>query len=364
MPEYIKVNTVRAGGGLLEGSNDEITIIPAVLMAEGVTNGALKLFDNFSKDFMWFSGVPIIGPHKKGDPPVTNVSKKAGQIRNVKLNAEKRRVEAEAVLFNSMFDPSDLERIKAGERFGGSIGFYADEEKLKESRVWTDGTPYNSIESNFFGDHFSIVANPACPLNRCGFNVNSVDDNMTDKVEIPKVETLTVNTEQIPPEPKVEVPKVNVPIVEPRNADDPKAVPAVPVIKSDSPLIRINALEAQFAELKINLVTRDEEIKMLKAAEDIRQNDSKVQAEIAAKAGFTAILNQNAKLEVDKLYPEYVKNPALWIVTNAKHLDIKNIEAGKIEAIGQPFVPHVNASEDDELKGLMPTDEEVAKRVR
>jgi hypothetical protein len=121
-------------------------------------------------------------------------------------------------------------------------------------------------------------------------------------------------------------------------------------------------MNAKFDALEKTLASKDEEIKTLKAAEDLRQNEAKAQADAAAKAGFAAILNANAKMDVEKLYPEYVKAPALWIVTNTKLLDVKGIENSTIAPAGQAFVPHMNAEEDEELKAMMPSDEDAGMR--
>lgn len=342
----LKTNASSFGGKVLEVT-DETTVIPVVLQAEGVRNGALQRYDDFSNDYRWYEGVPIIPEHHQGDPPASHRTNKLGQIRNVKLNAEKRRVEAEAVLFNSKFIQDDLARIQAGEAFPGSIGFYADDEPLGMSQTWSDGQSYNRIEKNFFGDHFSIVASPACPLGKCGFNVNAKEPDIM--VEEVKVEVPKTNAEVKPDE----VPVINV------------AAPTVNVDLS-TVLTEMKSMRDEFATLKTNIAEKDTKIATLEAAETIRQNAAREQADAAAKAGFAAILNANAKMDVEKLYPEYAKAPALWIVTNTKLLDVKGIEAGVIVPAGQAFVPHVNA--DDEEAGYaavgVPSVEDLGKLVR
>ena len=137
---------------------------------------------------------------------------------------------------------------------------------------------------------------------------------------------------------------------------------AAPTVNVDlsTVLIEMKSMRDEFATLKQNISEKDIKIKSLKDAETVRQNAARDQADAAAKAGFAAILNANAKMDVEKLYPEYVKAPAPWIVTNTKLLDVKGIENSTITPVGQAFVPHVN--EEDELKGLMPTDEEAGMR--
>jgi hypothetical protein len=343
----LKTNSSQIGGKVIEAT-DDITVIPTVLMREQVTNGALKRFEEFASSAHWFEGVPLIGPHKAGDPPVSHLTKKPGKLRNVRVNKELRRVEAEAVIFNSMIAPDDLIRIKSGEPFGGSIGYYCDEEKLESPQTWTDGTEYNRIEKGpFFADHFSMVPNPACSLPHCGLNVNAKETDImleeTKPAEAPKTNAET--------KPEV-TPTINV------------AAPTVNVDLS-TVLTEMKSMREEFATLKTNIADKDTKIATLEAAETIRQNAAREQAVAAAKAGFAAILNANAKMDIEKLYPEYEKSPALWIVTNTKLLDVKGMEAGIITPAGQPFVPHVNASDEDpyEAAGAKAADDMIVKKV-
>ena len=339
MPE-MKVNASQFGGHVIEAT-DEITVIPAVLMAEGVRNGGLHRYEDFSQDVRWFEGVPIVPPHSAANPAASLVNQKTvklGQIRNVKLNADKRRVEAEAVLFNNKFDPNDLARIKTGEAFGGSIGFYADDEPLSEPLKWSDGKPYNRIEKNFFGNHFSIVGDPACPLGTCGFNVNSIEViEMTE--EVPKVETPKVNTEVKPvvtPPVVAETPKVNVEV--------PKDLSAL--------IGKIDSLVGDVATIKVNMAAKDEEIKTLKADLEVRTNAQKASDDALITATLSDMVLPAFKDKVAEYFPAFKANAALWIAQNRDKLDLVTYSATKITPTGQPFVPHVNASDEDEYANL------------
>ena len=145
---------------------------------------------------------------------------------------------------------------------------------------------------------------------------------MTDVVE-PSITDVKVNADVKPAE--VVPPQVNV-------AVDLTAV-----------LTEMKSMRSDFAELKANISTKDAEIAALKAAEELRANAAKAQAEQAAKAGFRSILKANFQAEVETLYPAYVANPAMWIVTNADKLDLA--QKAVIEPAGQAFVPHVNTED-------------------
>lgn len=340
-PMRMKVNASSFGGKVIE-ENEEITVIPAVLMAEGVRNGGLHRYEDFSKDVRWFEGVPIVPPHDPTNPAASLVNQhtsKLGQIRNVKLNADKRRVEAEAVLFNHKFNPDDLARIRTGEAFGGSIGFFAEDEMLPEKQTWRDGKEYNRIEKNFFGNHFSIVADPACPLGTCGFNVNAKEpDIMVEPViETPKTDPVV----------SVELPKVNV-----ENHIDLSAV-----------LTKIDALAGDFATFKTNAEADKAEIARLKAAEEVRINAQKGAEDALVLSTLNNMLLPAFNDKSAEYLPAFKANAALFIAQNPDKIDLAAfVKVPVITPTGAAFVPHANASEDEELKGLMPTDEEAGMR--
>jgi hypothetical protein len=278
-------------------------------------------------------------------------------------------VEAEAVLFNSKFDPNDLARIRTGEAFGGSIGFFADDEP--QTGIWTDGKSYNRIEKNFFGNHFSIVADPACPLGTCGFNVNAdVDhdrkddmgsrtrisaqadgyDNMT---EIPKpVETPKVNAEDKPKDATAiqEAPKVNV-----ENHIDLSAV-----------LTKIDALAGDFATFKTNAEADKAEIARLKAAEEIRINAQKAAEDALVLSTLDSMLLPAFKDKKAEYFPAFKGNAALFIAQNPDKIDLAAFaKVPVITPTGQAFVPHVNASDEDpyEAAGAKAADDMISKKV-
>ncbi len=332
--EMLKANASQMGGKVIE-ETDEITVIPAVLMAEGVRNGGLHRYEDFAQDVRWFEGVPIVPPHDPMNPVaslVNHKTNKLGQIRNVKLNADKRRVEAEAVLFNSKFNPDDLARIQSGEAFGGSIGFFADDEMLPEKQTWHDGKEYNRVEKNFFGNHFSIVADPACPLGTCGFNVNAKTE-ANEMTEIPKpAETPKVNAEDKPKEaPVIEVPKVNV-----ENHIDLSTV-----------LNKLDALAGDFATFKTNAEADKAEIARLKAAEEVRVNAQKATEDALVMGTLSNMLLPAFKDKAAEMMPAFKANAALWIAQNPDKIDLAAfVKPVVVNPAGQPFVPHVNAVED------------------
>jgi len=329
----VKTNSSQMGGKIIEATDTQ-TIIPVVLMRERVTNGALKKYEEFAPHAHWFEGVPIIGPHKQGDPPVSHTTSKAGKLRNVRLNSELKRVEAEAILFNDRIAPGDLERIKNGEPFGGSIGYYCNDEILSSPQKWEDGTEYTRIEKGpFFADHFSMVPNGACPLPECGFNVNNQVDNMTDETKI-----------EVAPTKAVEAPKTNAVQVTP----EPPTVNVA--VDLSTVLTEMKSLGTQIAEIKTNMANKDAEIASLRAAEEVRINAQRATEDKLIAETVERMLLPAFKGEKDAHIAAFKANSALWIAQNTDKIDFAAYaKSVKIEPSSTAFVPHVNA--DDEEAG-------------
>ena len=328
----MKVNASQVGGKVIE-ANDQITVIPVVLMKELVTNGALKPFEEFSKDAHWLEGQPIIPPHKAGDSPVNHLTPKPGKIRNVKINADLRRVEGEAVLFNDRIAPSDLERIKAGEQFAGSIGYFSNEEKT--AGTWKDGTKYTSIERGpFYFDHFSMVPAGACNLPECGFNVNSINIkgiNMTDEQGSPK------NPAEATPEVKV-------------NAEAEK-VPKEPIASTDALELKVNALVADMEKIKAENLKLNEEAKLRQNAQVQADNEIFAQNVFLRVNAATQMAWEPKEAGAVSQKAEFMKDPLAWLKKNIG--SFKGNEKVIVQPpVGQPFVPQLatNAAEDEELK--------------
>jgi hypothetical protein len=346
LPDGIRINAARAGGTLLDGSNDQFTIIPVVLMKEKVTNGALKRYEEFSNDAHWAEGIPIVGPHIQGQPPTNHLSPKAGKIRNIRLNSELKRVEGEAVIFNKMIDLADLERIKSGEQFAGSIGYFCNEEKLQSPQKWIDGEEYTIIEkAPFFFDHFSMVAHGACDLPQCGFNVNAKEpDNMAEPVITPPAGN--------------PAPTVAPPVVEPLKVNALTEEKLTGVFSAFE--LKMNA---RFDAIDATIAAKDAEIKTLKAAEEVRVNAKNAAEDALVLSTLDSLLLPAFKDKKAELFPAFKANAALFIAQNPDKIDLAAFtKPPVITPSGQAFVPHVNASEDEELKGLMPTDEEAGMR--
>lgn len=175
----LHIDKVSIGGKIIY-QDEKITIVPGLIMMEGVQNRGLKRFEQFYdpdglEGAMWFLGTPITREHPQDHPAgiATHVTTKLGRISKVEPDPGSRKVPAEFTFFNKRLTPEEMEKINKGERIGDSIGYFCNEKPLEEPKIWeTTGEEYDHEEIGpFFGDHVALTNNPACA--ECGVNANS-----------------------------------------------------------------------------------------------------------------------------------------------------------------------------------------------
>ena len=400
----LHVDKVRFGGKILH-QDDKITVVPCVLMAEGVQNGALKPFEEFYdpeelEGALWAEGVPI--PREHPASYVSHLTRKIGKIRNVQFDIDGRRVTAEAVLFNSRLTPDEMKSIEAGEMLGGSIGFWCNDEPLDEPQIWTDGEQYDTIQRGpFFIDHFALVADPACPVGVCGFNVDSINNDCKCKKQL-EVNDLPTEAEAKAAAEKAKQPGVDgqkppagdpkppegdaakVPEVKPldapkKNAIDMTvlAIKAKTILEMADDYSKRNEAVALLMEIitggsstapagdskqpsktivvemdskllekldaldaKIN--SQKTEITDLKADKQAREAAIKAEQDEKTKNALKANFDQAYQMEFDKHWPAIQKDGINAFLANpehAKHWDVKG-DKKKIVPVGQEFALH------------------------
>jgi len=422
MDETLKLHTDRIKfGGKILYQDEKITVVPCVLMAEGVQNGALKPFEEFYdpeglEGALWFEGVPIVREHPASW--VYHLTPKIGKIRNVQFDVEGRRVTAEAVLFNDRLTPEERKKIDSGEQLGGSIGFWCNDEPLDATEFWTDGTDYNTIQkAPFFGDHFALVQDPACPVGVCGFNVNSVHDDCTCK----KKQEMNV----LPDEGKAAAGAQ--PVIEEKNppAGDPKPpevdaqkkpieAPKTDSIDMDTLIIKAKTIlemaddyakrgEAlallmeivtgsgspaaageskpqkktvvemdstitdRFTALEAKVNSQAAELKDLKTDKATRESAMKAEQDEKTKNALKVNFDQAYQMEFDKHWPVIQKDGINAFLANpehAKHWDVKG-DRRQINPVGAAFVQHNTLdSEEAEADAMgVPSVADLAKKL-
>jgi len=375
----IHINSAEFGGKIIY-QDEKITVVPCVLMAEGVQNNGLKQFEEFYdpnglEGALWFDGVPIVREH----PPhhVTHKTPKIGRIRNVEPDIEARRVKAEAVLFNSCLTPDELKAIESGKPLGGSIGYWSEREPVAEPQIWTDGIAYDHIErAPFFGDHFALTAAPACPVGVCGFNVNSDHNDCNCPKKI--TEEIKLTTE---PEPGSAAEKQPV-IDEKEQTGDPKppegnAQPKQPegiatedatgsVLESKTVMEMNSKILDSINALSVKIDSQNKEIEALKADKQAREAAIKAEQDELTKNSLKVNFDQAYQMEFDKHWAEIQTNGINTFLANpehAKHWDVKG-DRKQISPVGAAFVQHDSNSDEAEYRALgVPSFEDLSLKL-
>lgn len=191
----LKLNSSPAGSKVIYEDNDIIDV-PVIPMREGVFTGSdgiptLKKFEYFGKDAHWLEGQPILKGHTKPTEMVTYKHNRIGKLMNVTARPDKKDVVAVARYYKEKLSPEDLNRIKSGNPYDGSIA-YTTHTSFTEGDY--NGQKYNAVEDGgYHFYHFAELANGtgACSSSQgCGFMLNESPD-----VEVKLNETETsVNT--------------------------------------------------------------------------------------------------------------------------------------------------------------------------
>jgi len=375
----IHIDSAQFGGKIIY-RDEKITVVPCILMAEGVQNNGLKQFEDFYdpeglEGALWFEGVPIVREHPLPSHHVTHSTPKIGRIRNVEPDIEHRRVKAEAVLFNNRLLPAEMEAIEKGEALGGSIGYWSEREPVAEPQLWTDGIAYDHIERPpFFGDHFALTTTPACPVGVCGFNVDSNHNDCNCPKKI---------TEEIKLTTEPEMAANGQPVLnEKETAGDPKppegdSIAKLPVenVKDETPGISVdsklvmemnNKILDSINALSVKIDSQNKEIEALKADKQVRDAAVKAEKDELTKNSLKANFDQAYQMEFDKHWPEIQTNGINTFLANpehAKHWDVKG-DRRQISPVGAAFVQHDSNSEEAEYRALgVPTFEDLSLKL-
>jgi len=215
--EAIESGSIRFNQAYIDNSKvieetDDYIEIPVIPMREGVFVGTdgirtLKDFDAIQQDAHWLEGQPILRGHTAPTEIVTYKHPKIGKLRNVTVRPDSRDVVAVARYYKDKINEDELNRIRSGKQWDGSIAYTTNTIPIKGTFQTRSGDiePYDAVETDgFYFYHFADLGDQegACSVERgCGFNLNSTgvtvnivkhncgcDDEMTTKPKAKKQE--------------------------------------------------------------------------------------------------------------------------------------------------------------------------------
>lgn len=172
----MKYNSVTRYGSKVIRETDEYIDIPVIPMREGVFTGTdgiptFKPYEVIKRDAHWLEGQPILRGHTLPTEIVTYKHDRIGKLLNVRPRDDRRDVIAVARYFKSKITPEELERIRSGVPYDGSIA-YTCKTVMKDGEF--NGEKYNAVETEgYHFYHFAEVPEGACSVDKgCGFNLN------------------------------------------------------------------------------------------------------------------------------------------------------------------------------------------------
>jgi len=182
---------------------DNLLIVPVVMMTEGVRSGSggpiLHLAKYFSQNVNAWNGAPVTAGHPiqdGGHVSVNEVDKAhwvVGYLRNARVEDNKLKADAyidqqRAIAVN----PEVLNYINEGKKLEVSIGAFTGN-SIEEGQY--DGWEYNSVTVSYQPDHLALLpgSRGACSWSDgCGIRVNENKEDKEDKMSNNKNEKLIV----------------------------------------------------------------------------------------------------------------------------------------------------------------------------
>lgn len=141
-------------------------VVPVVAVREGVLNGMLLLFDEFSAYPSAWEGIPLpINHPRKGNLPVTAntpdvlESSVIGRFFNVEVDKTQKALKGElwidTVKAQTITDgPEIIMRLESGEKLEVSTAYFAD---IEDKAGVFAGERYNGIQRNLRPDHLALL---------------------------------------------------------------------------------------------------------------------------------------------------------------------------------------------------------------
>lgn len=294
MAKNLKVfrNSIDIGSKIIY-EDDDILEIPAVFAKEGVFTGTdgqprLKTFEALQESAKWFLGVPVTSGHISNGW-ITPSDRRIGQIVQVRARPEKKDIFGTVRFFKKSLTQEELKKIKSGEPFDGSIGYYTNIKS--DSGKYEDATydaveigPYVIVE---YAALFDGVGACSC-RDGCGFHLNNkIDDCHTGDEMSENIEDVKNDTEQ--------------------------------TIKQDS---------VADTEMSQNSVAVDSDLKQKieELTEKIREIESKNSAMIT-QVNLVKFMNMLAPAyrdDANELYNNFVADPITWLESNRSKLLFEN----------------------------------------
>jgi hypothetical protein len=290
---------------------DTSLFVPTVPLVEGVFNGrgfpVLRLYEEFSKDVRWLNGLTVLKNHEELSPDARRI----GQFANPVAEDTRKRAKVTTEFFKIDCTQREIDQLKSNRPPHGSMQFTCN---LEMTAGDYQGNHYEAIERGpYIWREYSLVSQGVVtPEDGAGFNIEC------SGCKSPAHGAVQGDTQKM--------------------SD---------IVSGHEPEVKesIDALKVEFESIKTEFATIKEENVKLKAT---------IEADKKARVleSFQAKLKPGHLAEAEKLFAEYAKDPASWVLENAdKFVQVKESKL-KGNAITEGAAPVFDLQKkQDELFG-------------
>jgi hypothetical protein len=279
---------------------DTSILVPTVPLVEGVFSGrgypALRLYDEFKDSVKWLNGIPVVSNHEALTPDARRV----GQIQNPTAIEAEKKARATTEFFKIDLTQRELETIKSKTPINGSLSFASN---LEMTPGDYNGIHYDAIERGpyVFYEYSMVRSGVVTPAMGAGFNMEC--DGCKAKQAGIGESKLKLKSSAHGAMRGQKMSEGQPPATEPELIEEQDV--------STSALVkRIESLEAGFKVVQ-------EENKALK-------EQGLADKKAAALEKFSSKLKPGHLAEAEKLFAEYQKDPATWVMENStKFIEVK-----------------------------------------
>jgi hypothetical protein len=266
---------------------DGVIFCPTVPMVEGVYNGwgepVLREYDQFSQDAKWLMGLPVVVNHEDLNPDTRRI----GQLSNPIARPDTRDIAAMTQFFEIDLTQREAEEILSGDPINGSLHFTCN--LKREAGNWTNPTtgevvPYSAREVGpyVFFEYSKVNQGVVTPEMGAGFNM-----------ECNKCKSSKLSSAQ------------------------EGAAKSGGQKMAEEPIRGLEPIKESIATLSKKLESIESQFKVV--AEENKTLKATLEADKKARVfeAFQTKLKPGKLAESDKLFVEYQKDPAAWVMEHA-----------------------------------------------
>jgi hypothetical protein len=288
---------------------------PTVPLVEGVFSGrgypVLRLYEEFSKDVKWLNGLTVVTNHQQLDPDARRV----GQLQNPLADEVGKRAKAITEFYKIDLTQRELEKIRGKEPLPGSMHFSSN---LEMTPGDYSGTHYDAIERGpyVFYEYSIVPSGVVTPADGAGFNMECASCGAKSK------------------------------------SSAHGAVRGIQMSEGQPPAVEPGIEEQDVSALVKRIETLEGTVKTVQEENKALKEQGIADKKVAALEKFSSKLKPGHLAEAERLFAEYQKDPATWVMENSsKFIEVKEAKPLSGAAITEGGVAFDLAKEQQKIWG-------------